>query len=58
MEDKDKDKSVLLQIAEEIRNMEWTKEDEEMLQMILSELPPDEHYMSDDFEIILPTKED
>ena len=54
----DKDKSVLLQIAEEIRNMEWTKEDEEMLQMILRELPPDEHYMSDDFEIILPTKED
>ena len=54
----DKDKSVLLQIAEEIRNMEWTKEDEEMLQMILSELPPDENYMSDIFEIILPTKED
>ena len=54
----DKDKSVLLQIAEEIRNMEWTKEDEEMLQMILSELPPDENYMSDSFEIILPTKED
>ena len=54
----DKDKSVLLQIAEEIRNMEWTKEDEEMLQMIWNELPPDEHYMSDSFEIILPTKED
>ena len=54
----DKDKSVLLQIAEEIRNMEWTKEDEEMLQMIWNELPPDEHYMSDIFEIILPTKED
>lgn len=54
----DKDKSVLLQIAEELRNMEWTKEDEEMLQMILSELPPDEHYMLDGFEIILPTKED
>ena len=54
----DKDKSVLLQIAEEIRNMEWTKEDEEMLQMIWRELPPDEHYMSDIFEIILPTKED
>ena len=54
----DKDKSVLLQIAEEMRNMEWTKEDEEMLQMILRELPPDEHYMLDDFEIILPTKED
>ena len=54
----DKDKSVLLQIAEEIRNMEWTKEDEEMLQMIWRELPHDEHYMSDDFEIILPTKED
>ena len=54
----DKDKSVLLQIAEEIRNMEWTKEDEEKLQMILSELPHDEHYMSDDFEIILPTKDD
>lgn len=52
------DKSVLLQIAEEIKNMEWTKEDEEMLQMILSELPPNEHYMSDSFEIILPTKED
>ena len=55
---KDKDKSVLLQIAEEIRNMEWTKEDEERLQKILSELPPNEHYMSDSFEIILPTKED
>ena len=54
----DKDKSVLLQIAEEIRNMEWTKEDEEMLQMIWRELPPDEHYMSDSFEIILPTKKD
>ena len=54
----DKDKSVLLQIAEEIRNMEWTKEDEEMLQMIWRELLPDEHYMSDSFEIILPTKED
>lgn len=54
----DKDKSVLLQIAEEIRNMEWTKEDEEMLQMMLRELPPDEHYMLDSFEIILPTKED
>ena len=54
----DKDKSVLLQIAEEIRNMEWTKEDEEMLQMIWNELPPDENYMSDIFEIILPTKED
>ena len=55
---KDKDKSVLLQIAEEIRNMEWTKEDEEMLQMIWNELSSDEHYMSDSFEIILPTKED
>ena len=55
---KDKDKSVLLQIAEEIRNMEWTKEDEEMLQMIWRELPPDENYMSDTFEIMLPTKED
>ena len=54
----DKDKSVLLQMAEEIRNIEWTKEDEEMLQMILSEFPPDEHYMSDSFEIILPTKDD
>lgn len=54
----DKDKSVLLQIAEEIRNMEWTKEDEEMLQMILRELPPDEYYISDSFEIILPTKDD
>ena len=54
----DKDKSVLLQIAEEIRNIEWTKEDEEMLQMMLRELPPDEHYMSDSFEIILPTKKD
>ena len=54
----DKDKSVLLQIAEEMRNMEWTKEDEEMLQMMLRELQPDEHYMSDSFEIILPTKED
>lgn len=54
----DKDKSVLLQIAEEIRNMEWTKEDEEMLQMIWRELPPDENYMSDIFEIILSTKED
>ena len=54
----DKDKNVLLQIAEEIRNMEWTKEDEEMLQMIWRELPPDENYMSDIFEIILPTKED
>ena len=52
------DKSVLLQIAEEIRNMEWTKEDEEMLQMIWNELQSDEHYMSDSFEIILPTKED
>ena len=52
------DKSVLLQIAEEIRNMEWTKEDEEMLQMMLRELQPDEHYMSDSFEIILPTKDD
>ena len=54
----DKDKSVLLQIAEEIRNMEWTKEDEEMLQIIWSELSSDEHYMSDSFEIMLPTKED
>ena len=54
----DKDKSVLLQVAEEMRNMEWTKEDEEMLQTILRELPPDEHYMSDSFEIILPTKDD
>lgn len=52
------DKSILLQIAEEIRNMEWTKEDEERLQKILNELPPNEHYISDNFEIILPTKED
>lgn len=52
------DKSILLQIAEEIRNKEWTKEDEERLQKIWNELPPNEHYMSDSFEIILPTKED
>ena len=54
----DKDKSVLLQIAEEIRNMEWTKEDEEMWQMIWRELAADEHDMSDDFERMVPTKGD
>ena len=55
MEDRD---SILVQLAEENRNMEWTKEDEEKLQRILKELPPNEHCMSDSFEIILPTKED
>ena len=55
MEDRD---NILLQIAEEIRNMEWTKEDKERLQMIWRELPPDENHMSDSFEIRLPTKED
>ena len=55
MEDRD---SILVQLAEEIKNMEWTKEDEEKLQRILNELPPNEYYISDNFEILLPTKED